>query len=222
MRPGRPLIFGGAGLAAALLGLVAWPTAQDGAVHLPGFSAALPALVSPARRAQMPRAAPAVEPPAARPGVVPAPAVAAGPQAVSLHVAAPQQLQVGETQELIVSVGPHAGVGEIGFTLQFDANVLQVRAGLEGDWAAGAPARFVAEISGTEDRIQVRSTAAGRRTGSAGGSVAVVQFQALAPGGSTVLLSDVVVKDGAGQPMAFALAASHLLLNVVPPAAPRP
>src|SRR6266576_939861 len=99
--------------------------------------------------------------------------------AVPITVAAPQKLQVGEPNDLVVGVGASAGVNEISFTVQFDANVLQVRAGTEGDWAmdAGLNARFVAEISEERDRVQIRSAVSGQRVGSAGGSVAIVQFQ---------------------------------------------
>ena len=69
--------------------------------------------------------------------------------AVPITVAAPQKLTVGEMNELVVGVGANAGVNEISFTVQFDPNVLQVRAGTEGGWAVGAglDARFAADIS---------------------------------------------------------------------------
>ena len=69
--------------------------------------------------------------------------------AVPITVAAPQKLLVGEMNDLVVSVGANAGVSEISFTVQFDPNVLQVRAGTEGGWAVGVglDARFAAEIS---------------------------------------------------------------------------
>ena len=70
--------------------------------------------------------------------------------AVPITVAAPQKLQVGEMNELVVAVGANAGVNEISFTVQFEPDVLQVRAGTEGSWAegAGVNARFAAEVSG--------------------------------------------------------------------------
>ena len=113
----------------------------------------------------------------------------------------PQKLLVGEMNDLVIGVGANAGVGEIGFTVQFDASVLQVRAASQGDWAVdvGVNPRFAAEISGAEDRVQIRSAVSGQRVGRSGGSVAVVQFQPVAPGTTSVLITDVVVKDARRQ-----------------------
>ena len=144
--------------------------------------------------------------------------------AVSITVAGPQKLLVGEMNDLVVGVGANAGVSEISFTVQFDANVLQVRAGTEGGWAEGAGlnAHFAAEISGTEDRLQIRSAVSGQPVGLAGGSVAIVQFQAVAPGKTSVLITDVAVKDLAGRSIASAVSPSNLQMTVdsVPPPQP--
>ncbi|HEX2541609.1 MAG TPA: cohesin domain-containing protein [Caldimonas sp.] len=133
-----------------------------------------------------------------------------------ITVTAPQRLLVGELGELIVGVGARAGVAEIAFTVQFDADVLQVRAGTQGSWAvdAGTSPRFVVDISSEEDRVRIRSAAAGQRSGMAGGSVAIVQFQALAPGTTSVLITDVVVRDSAGKAMASAVSGSNLQVTV--------
>ena len=61
--------------------------------------------------------------------------------AVPITVAAPQKLLVGEMNELVVGVGANAGINEVSFTVQFDADVLQVRAGTEGSWAEDAGAQ---------------------------------------------------------------------------------
>jgi hypothetical protein len=146
--------------------------------------------------------------------------VVAGP----ITVAAPQKLFVGEMNDLVVGVGANAGINEISFTVQFDANVLQVKAGTEGDWAvdAGLNARFVAEISEEQDRVQIRSAVSGQRAGMAGGSVAIVQFHAVAPGITSVLITDVVVKDLAGRLIASAVSPSNLQVTVdsAPPSQP--
>lgn len=140
-----------------------------------------------------------------------------------ITVAAPQKLLVGEMNDLVVGVGANAGVGEISFTVQFDPNVLQVRAGSEGDWAmdAGLSTRFAAEISDKEDRVQIRSSVSGQRIGMAGSSVAVVKFQAVAPGTTSVLITNVMVKDLTGRWIASAVSASSLPMTVdsVPPQA---
>jgi hypothetical protein len=132
--------------------------------------------------------------------------------AVPITVSMPRKLLVGEMNELIIGVGANAGIGEIGFTVQFDASVLQVRSASQGGWAVdvGVNPRFAAEISGAEDRVQIRSAVSGQRVGRSGGSVAVVQFQPVAPGTTSVLITDVVVKDANGKPMMPALSASNL------------
>jgi len=140
--------------------------------------------------------------------------------AVPIRIAAPQKLQVGEFNELVVSTSSAADIADIGFTVQFDPNVLQVRAGTEGDWAAGLRmrSRFTAEISGAEDRVQVHSMLTGRRPSTGGGSaastsIALLQFQAVAPGNTWVMISDLTVKDAAGNALAFSLSASTLQVS---------
>jgi hypothetical protein len=130
--------------------------------------------------------------------------------AVPITVAGPQSLQVGEMNELVVTVGANAGVDEVSFTMKFEADVLQVRAGTEGNWAEGAGlnARFAAEASETGDRVQIRSAVSGQRTGVAGGTVAIVKFQAVGPGTTSIVITDVAVKDVAGRSIASAVSAS--------------
>jgi len=141
--------------------------------------------------------------------------------AVPVTVTAPQKVLVGEMNDLVVGVGPNASVDEIAFTVQFDRDVLQVRAGIEGDWAvaAGRNTRFAAEISDKEDRVRIRSYASGPNVRIAGGSVAIVQFQAVAPGATLVMVTDVVLKDFAGKSIPVAISQSNLEIAVdsVPP-----
>jgi len=222
------------GLAAALaLALLVWLPADDDLVEIaidgkangkPVLrSAASPALLdsrAPASTAGAPTMAPAA--------VLPVPAaITAVTVPVSITVTAPQTLLVGEMSELAIGVKANAGVSEIGLTVQFDATVLQVRGSTQGDWASGPgfSPRFAAEISSAEDRVQIRSTMSAPHSGAAGGSVAIVQFQALVPGTTTVLVTDVIVKDSAGKSIASAVSASNLQLTVdsiptVPNAAP--
>jgi hypothetical protein len=142
--------------------------------------------------------------------------------AIPITVSIPPKLVVGEMNDLIIGVGANAGIGEIGFTVQFDASVLQVRSASQGGWAVdvGVNPRFAAEISGAEDRVQIRSAVSGQPVGRSGGSVAVVQFQPVAPGATSVLITDVVVKDGDGKRMPPALSASNLQVTVESGTAP--
>jgi hypothetical protein len=221
------MAIGGVVLAAALaLGIGS--SADDERVAVAGGNAnaepRLPPAGSPAPlEPQM--QAPAT-PTAASPVPLPEPPSAKTGLAVPIAVQAPQRVLVGETNDVVVSVGANAGFGEIGFTVQVDPDVLQVRAGTQGGWAVavGVNPRFEAEISGAEDRVQIRSIVSGQRAGLAGGSVATVQFQALAPGTTSVLITDVVVKDSSGRSMMPALSASNLQVTVdsLPPPQPVP
>ena len=147
---------------------------------------------------------------------------AASALAVPITVSIPQKLLVGEMHDLVIGVGSNAGVGEIGFTVQFDASVLQVRAANQGGWAVdvGVSPRFAAAISGAEDRVQIRSVVSGQQVGRSGGSVAVVQFQPVAPGTTSVLITDVVVNGADGRPMTPALSQSNLQVTAESRTAP--
>jgi len=135
---------------------------------------------------------------------------------VPITVVAPQKLLVGETNNLTVSVGANAGFSEVGFTVQFDPDVLQVRGGTQGGWAVavGFNPRFTAEISAAEDRVHIRSVMSDTGTGLQGGNVATVQFQAISTGTTSVLISDVVIKDSRGRSMVSAVSASNLQVTV--------
>ena len=135
---------------------------------------------------------------------------------VPITVVASRSLQVGDFGDLVIGLGSTAGVHEVGFVVQFDPELLQIRAGIEGDWAVGAgrDARFAAEISAGEDRVQVRSSVSSEGGGPKSGSVAILQFQAVAPGIASVLISDVVVKDAAGGTVPSAVFAPILQVTV--------
>jgi hypothetical protein len=141
---------------------------------------------------------------------------------VPLTVTAPQSLLVGEQTELVVAVGANVDVGEVSFTVQFDPDVLQGRAGTEGDWAATSArpdVSFAAEISEAGDHVRIRSTVTARRAVATGGSIAVVQFQAVAPGTSAIVIADLTVKDLAGNSMPVLLSSPRFQVTSerVPP-----
>ena len=203
-----------------------------GIVAAPALWVALPADDAAGGSAVPPAVAPFVRPLVDRDRPAPVTAAALRPEpsaaasgatatlAVPISVAAAPTLQVGQAGELIVGVGATAAsIGEIGFAVQFDPDVLQVRAGSEGDWAVagGAAARFTADIADREDRIGIRSVASGRRNAAFGGTVAVVQFQAVAPGTTSVIVSDVVVKDADGRSLIPVVSPSTVQLTVISP-----
>jgi hypothetical protein len=220
-----PTVMTVVGLAAALalaLALWAWlPTDDEVVAVASGKANATPGLPSAGSSASLGWRTPTTAPP------VPLSALASATTAfgVPITVAAPQQLQVGEMNELVVGMGRNGGVGEVSVTVKFDPNVLQARVGTEGDWVAGAglDARsFAAEISDAGDHVLIRSAVSGQRLGMAGGSVAIVQFQAVGPGTTSVLITDVVLKDFAGRSVASAVPAAQLQMTVesLPPKQP--
>jgi hypothetical protein len=224
----RPLamVMSGLGLAAALALWIGLSADDEVIAVASGGANAQPRLApagSPASFDRPMQATPET-PTAAPPVPLSAPPAATTSFAVPIAVTAPQRVVVGEMNELVVSVGANAGFSEIGVTVQFDPNVLQVRAGTQGGWAVavGVNPRFAAEISAAEDRVQIRSAVPGPRAGLAGGSVATVQFQAVTTGTTSVLITDVVVKDSSGRSMVPAVSASNLQVTAdsVPPPQP--
>lgn len=222
----RPLMaMSGIGLAAALALWAWWLPADDEVVEVGSAKAS-------AKAGPQSTGSPAslVRPMSSTPAISIAPPVpmsvlpfATMGVAVPITVAAPQKLQVGEMNELVVTVGANAGINEVSFTMQFEADVLQVRAGTEGSWAegAGVNARFAAEVSETGDRVQIRSAVSGQRTGVAGGTVAIVKFQAVGPGTTSIVITDVAVKDMAGTSVASAVSASlPMTVDSAPPRQP--
>ncbi len=220
--------MGGTGLAVALT-LLAWLSANDAAAPLAAGDA--PAA---AKRAWLTGSPTALDPSDAPVSGALAAAVQSAPPMTSqpapaaprvpIAMVATEKLYVGEMSDLIVGVGANPGIGEISFTVRFDPDILQVRTGTEGNWTAGAAVdvRFTAEISGTEDRVQIRSTVSGGHLTGAGGSIALVQFQAVAPGSTSVTISDVTLKDAAGSALPFALGSSSVPVTAesLPPPLP--
>ena len=141
--------------------------------------------------------------------------------AALISMVAPHKLLVGETEDLTVNVGPNSGVAEVTFTVQVDPNVLQVRGGTEGSRTAGAGARFSTEISSNEDRVQVRAVVSKPISADAG-SIALVQLQAIAPGTTLVMISDVAVKSPSGNALPFSLSSSSVPVTAESVPSPRP
>jgi hypothetical protein len=144
--------------------------------------------------------------------------------AAPITMAVSQMLHVGEMGDLLIGLGTNAGVGEISFTLRFDGNVLQARTGTEGEWAVGdgIESHFVAEISDAADRVEIRKTISGKPLAGHGGSVALVQFQAVAQGTTSIRIADIMVKDLTGNSIAFSLSPSsvRVIVPYLPPPLP--
>jgi hypothetical protein len=150
------------------------------------------------------------------------PPVPATSAAASITLAGPSALQVGELGELVVTLGPGPGIRTLGITVRFDPDVLQARMAAPGTWAGagGADVVFVADIPEDAARAEIRSTVLGDRPNVAGGTVAMLQFQAVGPGVTQVQVTGIRAWDHAGRPAAFPWPMPGLRVTVV--AAPPP
>jgi hypothetical protein len=152
------------------------------------------------------------------------PPVPATSAAASITLAGPSALQVGELGELVVALGPGPGIRTLGITVRFDPDVLQARMAAPGTWAGagvgGADVVFVADIPEDAARAEIRSTVPGDRANAAGGTVAMLQFQAVGPGVTQVQVTGIRAWDHAGRPAAFPWPMPGLRVTVV--AAPPP
>ncbi len=176
------------------LGVWLWPGEPEDPIRLRGDAASTTPTTPSSVASPVPRAPPAAAPAAQSPPDDPAP----------LSLRAPDVVRIGSPYEFVVDLGPNAGVGEVAFVARFDPSILQVRGATKGDWAIGAglDERFDARMSDAADRIDVRSTVSGRRRGSGGGSVAVVQFEPVGRGRTSVTIENLVAKDLSGLPIA--------------------
>jgi Cohesin domain len=207
------LVAGGLGAAALALALAAWVASPTGGAA-PVMTSAAPA--GAAWQAVDTAAAPVVN--QAQAHATPAaaePAPRALPM-VPVTLAGAERLQVGEQAELTVAVG--AGVGDVALTIRFDPNVLQVRAGAPGAWATGDghDTRFTAEITEAADQLHLRSAPASRPWSAAGGTVAHVQFEAVGPGSTAVVIADAMVTDASGRVLPVLLSMSKLQVTAEP------
>lgn len=207
----KPALAGAAGAAAGVLALAWWAGVADD--NGAATQAAAPAPM------QTPPAAVAVPMPAPVAHTGPAPAAGHAPVAPALVAAlvpvlltGPDRLQVGEQAELSLAVGAHASVGEVAVTIRFDPNVLQVRAGSPGAWTTGdgRDTRFTVAMSEAADVVQLRAAPGSTPTGTAAGTVALVQFEAVGPGTTAVVLAEVVVSDRSGRALPALLSMSQL------------
>jgi hypothetical protein len=213
----------------ALIAALAWWGGEAGHADRAPTGPAVAAW-PPSAAPQPVRTSPVTDPPQrTEPALVWRPAPA-GLAPVTVLTTSPQTLQLGEQNDLVVSVGPHATAAEVGFTAHFDPNVLQARSGAEGDWTttvAGAGADFEADIPESSDQARIRSTVTARQPRAMGGTVAIVQFQAVAPGATTIRITDVMVKDAAGNllPVQLSSPTLHVTAHMPPmawPATSRP
>ena len=141
----------------------------------------------------------------------------------SITLTGPSVLHVGEQGELVVGLGPNLGVRTLSVSVRFDRDVLQARMAAPGTWAArhGADTSFAAEIAEDAARADIHSTVSvGAQAVAAGGSVAVLQFQAVAPGVSEVTITEARALDQARRPVALLLPMPAWRVTAVSPPTP--
>lgn len=135
----------------------------------------------------------------------PAPAASASHAPLRLQVNAPAQLEVGEEQNLVVSIAGAQSIGNISFTVNIDPAKLQLRSANKGDLSSNPAVISNLEsdggCGGEKMTVQLAFDGAAGLNGS--GAIASVQFVADASGDAAITLSDVSVTDLAGRPIAF-------------------
>jgi hypothetical protein len=176
------------------------PVASPAASRAPATSALVAAAPSP------PVTSPAVEAPNAGTRIVQiAPAAQSGPAdraepVVRLSVSAPAFVEPGLPHELIVRISAPRRARWVTFTISADPDLLELVVATRGEWAArGDPTpAFEARISAEDNRIVIRAEAGDQSSANESASIAIVQFEGMAPGSATVTVSEIAASDLAG------------------------
>jgi hypothetical protein len=148
-------------------------------------------------------------PPAVASGVgtpVTASASAASPErSVNFNLEVPPQVEVGQRHDLVVRIDEGNGIRGIAFTVSVDRSGLLLHGATAGGWlrTASTAANFSYEVSSGEDSIAVRVDVKDGSLASGSGAIAVVQFEAVAPGPTAFQLSDVRLSDVRGNAIPF-------------------
>lgn len=212
--PVKPAAAGalGAGLALALA--ASWPQWNaPGAPDAPDVPAQARRTLPSMPGVTAPAGGGAVASPAA-PAPAPAPSLA-----LPLNLSTAPLVQVGEHGELAVTVGPGSDITTIAFTVRFDPDLVQARAAAPAPGSAqpGAEAAFSVETSEAGDRMRIVSAVSALR-----GAALQLQFEAIAPGATTLRLTDATATDRHGTVLALRLPVATVPLTVLAPAAAVP
>lgn len=116
----------------------------------------------------------------------------ARPTAVSLVMQAPPQAKAGDKFNVVVTAQPGIPINTIGFMLGYDQTVFKVLSVTEGDLIrkANLPSNFSQDVDQAGGQVLVGLSDNSGGTTASGGSIAVVQFEVVAPkGGSQLTLS---------------------------------
>jgi hypothetical protein len=123
----------------------------------------------------------------------------AGAASVRLQVTAPSAVQAGEVFHAWIHVEAYGGLRELAFTVRYEKALLSLVDRSEGDFArlGGIPAEWVANEP-SDGNVEVSFKVRNGLAVAAAGSIAVLEFEALKPGASTIRLQNVTAIDPTG------------------------
>lgn len=138
-------------------------------------------------------ASPTARIPSGQPG-----SAVAGP-AVHLRFQAPFNAKVGEAFDYIVTIDAQQGVGRIALEVSYDRALLRARSAEEIDYTnrPQEDGRFSTEET-SDGRVAVVLVRDGSRPVLGSVRMAVIQFEALAPGGAQISVANISASGGAG------------------------
>ena len=125
---------------------------------------------------------------------------AGSPVSLPLHLAfqSPANARVGEAFDVRVSMDTRQAVGRIVLDIAFDPALLRLRLSEEIDYTHRTPGELPIRVDrSSEGRATLRLVPGASTPGSTSRmSVAVAQFEALAPGSAQIGIENIVVSDG--------------------------
>ena len=127
------------------------------------------------------------------------PARDAGAPNVRLQVTAPSAVHAGEIFRARIHVEAYGGLRELAFTVRYEKALLSLVDRSEGDFArrGGIPAEWVANEP-SDGNVEVSFKVGNGLAVAAAGSIALLEFEALKPGTSSIRLQNVTAFDPTG------------------------
>ena len=117
---------------------------------------------------------------------------------VRIEVSTGEIVGLGQPYELVVRMDPPRRATRLSFTVSADPGMLRVRSVRGGDSSNVDASGFIIEDGPASGQTTIRMDLSNAMLGNGGGSMAVVQFEALAPGTVTIVISDIAISDAAG------------------------
>jgi hypothetical protein len=111
----------------------------------------------------------------------------------------------GQPYELVIGMQPPSNIGWLVFTVSVDPQMLQLRSVLGGDGSGvEAPPSFLTEDGRATGQTTIAIDLSNAMPGNSDGRIASVQFEALAAGTATVVISDLAISDLSGRTIPYA------------------